>query len=99
MVLIPPIWTRFSSLAATAVTSYSSTKPRRTPARTTSEPRASVPIPGRPWGFGDVFAAEAAGDLEDLEARGRRVARVHLAADVDAGLAALETAIGREAVA
>jgi transaldolase / glucose-6-phosphate isomerase len=65
----------------------------------TSEPRGSVAIPGRPWGFGEVLAAEAAGDLEALEARGRRIARVHLPADVDRGLEELLAAFGREVVA
>ena len=37
-----------------------------------------VPIPGRPFGFRRLIAAQAAGDLEALRERGRRVARVRL---------------------
>jgi len=39
--------------------------------------------------FGVVIDAQAAGDLAVLEARGRRAVRVHLGADVAAGLKAL----------
>ena len=35
-------------------------------------------IPGRPFGFGRLIDAQAAGDLEALRERGRRVARVRL---------------------
>ena len=56
----------------------------------TSEPAASVPIPGRPYGFAEVVAAQAAGDLAALRSRGRRAMRVHLGKDVAAGLAELE---------
>jgi hypothetical protein len=35
-------------------------------------------IPGRPFGFGRLIRAQAAGDFESLRARGRRVARVHM---------------------
>jgi transaldolase/glucose-6-phosphate isomerase len=37
-----------------------------------------VEIPGRPFGFGRLIRAQAAGDLASLEERGRRVARVRL---------------------
>ena len=37
-----------------------------------------VAIPGQPFGFGDLIAAQAAGDYEALKERGRRVARVRL---------------------
>lgn len=39
---------------------------------------ADVPIPGAPYTFGTLLRAQAAGDLEALRARGRRVARVSL---------------------
>jgi transaldolase / glucose-6-phosphate isomerase len=61
----------------------------------TCEPAASVPIPGRDWSFGDVVAAQAAGDLAALQARGRRAARVHLPRDVTRGLQELALAVGR----
>ncbi len=37
-----------------------------------------LPIPGKPFGFRRLIRAQAAGDLETLKARGRRVARVRL---------------------
>jgi hypothetical protein len=52
-----------------------------------------VAIPGRRSTFGLVKAAQARGDLEVLTHRGRRALRVHLGADVGAGLAALAAAI------
>ena len=45
------------------------------------------PIPGEAHGFATLRAAQAAGDLEVLARHARRVARVHLGADPDAGLA------------
>jgi transaldolase / glucose-6-phosphate isomerase len=37
-----------------------------------------LPIPGQPFGFARLIRAQAAGDLEALRERGRRVARIHL---------------------
>ncbi len=37
-----------------------------------------LPIPGRPFGFGRLIRAQAAGDFTLLQERGRRVARIHL---------------------
>ena len=37
-----------------------------------------LPIPGREFGFRTLIAAQAAGDFEALQERGRRVARVRL---------------------
>jgi hypothetical protein len=54
----------------------------------TASPGARVPIPGRPWGFERVIAAQAAGDLAALRSRGRRALRVHVA-DSDSGLDSL----------
>jgi glucose-6-phosphate isomerase len=50
-------------------------------------------IPGQRYSFGVVIDAQAAGDLSVLESRGRRALRVHLGADVSAGLNALNAAI------
>jgi hypothetical protein len=47
-----------------------------------------VAIPGRPYGFERVVAAQAAGDLAALRSRGRRALAVHLE-DGEAGLARL----------
>lgn len=55
----------------------------------TTDPHRDLPIPGWPETFGTLIAAQAAGDLAALQARGRRVVRLHLA-DRDAGLARLE---------
>ncbi len=60
----------------------------------TDSPRADVPIPGKPYTFGQVIAAQAAGDLAALKARGRRAVRVHLA-DPSSGLGDLEAAVRR----
>jgi glucose-6-phosphate isomerase len=51
-----------------------------------------VAIPGERYGFGVLRAAQAAGDFEVLESRGRRVLRIHLGSDVDAGLERLARA-------
>jgi glucose-6-phosphate isomerase len=50
-------------------------------------------IPGQRYSFGVVIDAQAAGDLAVLEARGRRALRVHLGAEVSAGLNALNAAV------
>jgi hypothetical protein len=42
----------------------------------TREPSADVPIPGYPYDFGTLIAAQAIGDHQSLEAHGRRVIRV-----------------------
>ena len=63
----------------------------------TCDDPADLPIPGRGYTFGVVKAAQALGDLQVLAARGRRALRVHLDADVGAGLERL-TALVRTAV-
>ena len=57
-----------------------------------------VPVPGQKYTFGVVKAAQARGDFHVLAERGRRALRVHLGADVAAGLTQLETAIKRALV-
>jgi hypothetical protein len=59
----------------------------------TDSARSDVSIPGKPYTFGQVIAAQAAGDLAALKARGRRAMRVHLA-DLS-GLSDLEAAVRR----
>jgi transaldolase/glucose-6-phosphate isomerase len=59
----------------------------------TCEAPEDVPIPGRPWSFGRVVAAQAAGDLAALESRGRRAKTVSLGRDVASGLARIERAV------
>ena len=55
----------------------------------TCDEAEDLPVPGRPYTFGTVKAAQARGDFEVLAARGRRALRVHLGPDVSAGLARL----------
>ena len=50
-------------------------------------------MPGQRSTFGIVKAAQARGDLGVLAERGRRMLRVHLPADVDAGLKTLTKAV------
>jgi transaldolase / glucose-6-phosphate isomerase len=54
---------------------------------------ADVPVPDQRYTFGVVKAAQARGDFQVLVERGRRVLRVHLGQDVDAGLTTLTAAI------
>lgn len=48
-----------------------------------------LPVPGRGYGFKVLADAQASGDLEALEARGRRVAREVVGADTVAGIEAM----------
>jgi transaldolase / glucose-6-phosphate isomerase len=52
-----------------------------------------LPVPGAKYTFGIVKAAQARGDFQVLAERGRRALRVHLGADVAAGLKTLTAAI------
>ncbi len=44
----------------------------------TADTREDMPIPGMAWTFGELYRAQARGDVRALLARGRRVAHVHL---------------------
>ena len=59
----------------------------------TCDDAADLPVPGQKYTFGIVKAAQARGDFQVLADRKRRALRVHLGADVDAGLAALVKAV------
>jgi transaldolase/glucose-6-phosphate isomerase len=59
----------------------------------TADHRGDIPVPGRKYSFGAVIDATARGDLEVLNERSRRAIRVHLGADVAAGLARLKQAV------
>jgi glucose-6-phosphate isomerase len=59
----------------------------------TREPSDRAPIPGKPYDFAQVIAAQAEGDLASLQSRGRRVLRVALGKDVAAGLQQLAGAV------
>ena len=58
----------------------------------TSDDAQDLPIPGEPHTFGVLKAAQALGDFVCLGKRDRRAMRVHLGADVNAGLAKLREA-------
>ena len=60
----------------------------------TCDDAADLPVPGQKYTFGVVKAAQARGDLQVLEERGRRALRVHLGKDVKAGLALVRRAVG-----
>jgi transaldolase/glucose-6-phosphate isomerase len=61
----------------------------------TSDDATDLRVPGQPYTFGVVKAAQARGDFEVLAERGRRALRVHLGADVPAGLATLQAAVAQ----
>jgi transaldolase/glucose-6-phosphate isomerase len=59
----------------------------------TARPAKDLPIPGRGLSFGVVESAQARGDFEVLAERGRRVLRIDLGDDVEAGLTQLAAAL------
>ena len=59
----------------------------------TCDDAIDLPVPDQKYTFGIVKAAQARGDFEVLAQRERRALRVHLGADVAAGLARLEAAV------
>ena len=59
----------------------------------TADHATDLAIPGQKLSFGVVIDAQAAGDLAVLESRGRRALRVHLGADIAAGLETLAAAV------
>ena len=61
----------------------------------TCDDAQDLAVPGQTYTFGIVKAAQARGDLQVLVERGRRALRVHLGADVRAGLEKLASAMER----
>jgi transaldolase/glucose-6-phosphate isomerase len=59
----------------------------------TCDDAKDLPVPGQKYTFGIVKAAQARGDFQVLAERGRRALRVHLGADLAAGLRTLQAAI------
>jgi glucose-6-phosphate isomerase len=59
----------------------------------TSDHPADLEIPGWPYTFGELIDAQAGGDFGAIESHDLPILRVHLGADPDAGLAALERAL------
>ncbi|MFN8108599.1 MAG: glucose-6-phosphate isomerase [Thermoleophilia bacterium] len=58
----------------------------------TTDP-VDTPVPGRPWTFGQLKAAQAIGDAQALRDRGRRLARIDIGTDPVAGIAAIARAV------
>jgi glucose-6-phosphate isomerase len=63
----------------------------------TCDAAADVAIPARTHGFGQLYRAQAIGDMRSLAAHGLPVLRVHLGGDVDAALTVLRDAIASAA--
>ena len=61
----------------------------------TCDDARDISVPGQRYSFGVVKAAQAGGDFTVLTQRGRRALRVHLGADVTAGLHVLRAAVAR----
>jgi transaldolase/glucose-6-phosphate isomerase len=61
----------------------------------TCDDAEDLSVPGQRYTFGTVKAAQARGDFQVLTARGRRLLRVHLGADVQTGLATLKAAMNQ----
>ena len=61
----------------------------------TADDAQDLANPGWKYTFGIVKEAQAQGDLTVLHERGRRALRIHLGADVGAGLAKLASALQR----
>lgn len=59
----------------------------------TADHPADLEIPGWPYTFGQLIDAQAQGDFGAIESHDLPILRVHLGADPDAGLAALERAL------
>ncbi len=56
----------------------------------TSTPESDRSVPGEPYSFGTLIAAQAMGDYQALEERDRRLIRFHVSGDLMAGLERLE---------
>lgn len=59
----------------------------------TCDDPVDLPIPGQPYSFGILKAAQAGGDLEALQSKGRRALRLHVDHDLLAGLKILLDAV------
>jgi transaldolase / glucose-6-phosphate isomerase len=59
----------------------------------TCDDAEDIPVPGQKYTFGLVKAAQARGDFQVIAERNRRILRVHLPADVRAGMKKLQEAV------
>jgi transaldolase/glucose-6-phosphate isomerase len=60
----------------------------------TADHQRDIPIPGQPFTFGILNDAQSLGDLQALQSAGRRVARIHLGSDAEAGIMKLVDQLG-----
>ncbi len=61
----------------------------------TSDEGPDLDVPGEPYSFGVLVAAQAMGDMKSLSARNRRVLRIHLGRDVEGGVRRIQEAVER----
>lgn len=59
----------------------------------TADDPTDLPIPGEPHTFGVMKAAQALGDLQSLQSRGRRALRIHIVSPIEAGLRQVTEAV------
>ena len=59
----------------------------------TADVSVDVHVPGKSYTFGIFQAAQAQGDLDALRKHGRRVLRIHLGSDIEAGLRDFERVV------
>jgi hypothetical protein len=60
----------------------------------TADDPVDLPIPGEPYSFGIMKAAQALGDLQSLQARKRRALRLHITGNIPSGLRRAHEALG-----
>ena len=59
----------------------------------TADQSEDLDIPGDPYSFGTLAAAQALGDMKSLCTRNRRVIRIHLGCDAEAGVRRIQKAV------
>ncbi len=59
----------------------------------TADAEPDLAIPGEPYSFGVLAAAQALGEMKSLSARNRRVIRIHLGHDVEGGITRIQEAV------
>ena len=59
----------------------------------TAEEPEDLPVPGEPFTFGILKRAQALGDFQAMQQKGRRILRVHLHGDPQASIRQLSSAI------
>ena len=59
----------------------------------TADVEQDLAVPGEPYSFGVLVAAQALGDMKSLSSRNRRVIRIHLGRDVEGGIKRIQEAV------